>query len=66
MLITDIDKFLDFILSVIEEEIIVSSMHQNYVFFDRDELKNAIKIAIDYKDTDFNYIIKKTKERYLQ
>ena len=59
------DKFIDFILRITEEEILVTSMHQNYYYIDFEQIKNSIKIAIDKKD-DIIYTINIEKRKYLQ
>ena len=65
MLILNIEKFLDFILKIIEEELIISSMHQNYIFIDRENLKHSIMIALDGNDK-IQELPEIIKERYLQ
>jgi len=62
MIIFDIDKLIDMFLDVAEDEII-SSMHQNYVFFDRENIKANLKILLDKNEN--NITIRQTRETYL-
>lgn len=64
MLIINVDRFLDEILSIIEEELMTSSMHQNYFFIEKDELKKIIKFCLDIND-EKTYDCFNTREEYL-
>lgn len=65
MLIIDIDKFIDMIADIVENDTI-SCMHQNYFYLDKENLKANIKIALDRNTGNIIYCTKKEEKEYLQ
>lgn len=64
MYIHDLDEFITFILRVVEEAIICSSMHQNYFSIDIDGIHSAIRVALE-KDNKYVFSVQQEKKNRL-